>query len=90
VSLIDTEGQPFHDTAADAALFDAIRSGLPDRVPLVESDTDINDEAFAVQMAQALHEAIAAGGDTQNAVGRDTANAADGWPAGDTERGASA
>jgi len=58
VSLIDTDGQPFHDPAADAALFDGIRAGLPDRVRLVEAETDINDEAFAVQMAQALHEAI--------------------------------
>lgn len=60
VSLIDTDGQPFHDPAADAALFDSIRSTLPDRVRLVEADTDINDEAFAVQMAQSLHEAIVA------------------------------
>ena len=62
VSLIDTEGQPFHDPAADAALFDAVRAGLPATVRLVEADTDINDEAFALRMADALHDAITASG----------------------------
>ena len=28
VSMIDAEGQPFHDPEADAALFDALRAGL--------------------------------------------------------------
>src|SRR6185312_8476570 len=28
VSLIDAEGQPFHDPAADQALFEALRSNL--------------------------------------------------------------
>ena len=31
VSMIDAEGQPFHDPEADAALFDALREGLEDR-----------------------------------------------------------
>jgi len=62
VSLIDTEGQPFHDPEADAALFDAIRAGLPHTVRLVEADADINDEAFAQQMVHALHHMIAGAG----------------------------
>ncbi len=54
VSLIDTEGKPFHDPAADTALFDALRAGLDGKVELVEMDTDINDEAFAVRAANLL------------------------------------
>jgi uncharacterized protein (UPF0261 family) len=49
VSAIDAPGQPFHDPEADAALFDAIRSGwrpAPNR-QLVELDLHINDRAFA-------------------------------------------
>lgn len=49
VSAIDAPGQPFHDPDADAALFDAIRSGwqpAPNR-RLVEIDAHINDQAFA-------------------------------------------
>ncbi len=61
VSLIDTQGQPFYDPVADAALFDAIRANLTGNVHLVEVDTDVNDEAFAVQMAETLHRAIADG-----------------------------
>src|SRR3712207_1244756 len=36
VSMIDAEGQPFHDPQADAALFAAIREGIGDRVEVVE------------------------------------------------------
>jgi len=49
VSAIDRPGQPFHDPAADQALFDAIRSGwkaAPNR-QLLELDLHINDPAFA-------------------------------------------
>jgi uncharacterized protein (UPF0261 family) len=54
VSLIDTEGKPFHDPAADAALFDALRDNLGKNVELVEVDADINDEAFAMRAAELL------------------------------------
>jgi uncharacterized protein (UPF0261 family) len=54
VSLIDVEGKPFHDPAADRALFDAVKADLPGNVGLVEMDTDINDEAFAVRAAELL------------------------------------
>ena len=49
VSAIDAEGQVFHDPAADAALFDAIRKGwqaAPSR-KLVDVDCHINEPAFA-------------------------------------------
>lgn len=55
VSAIAVDGAPFHDPAADQALFEAIRSGLDrDRVELVELDLDINDPAFAAAMVDRL------------------------------------
>ncbi len=59
VSMIAVEGQPFHDPAADEALF----SGLTETVGEVEvheHDLDVNDERFAVAMADRLHEMITA------------------------------
>jgi uncharacterized protein (UPF0261 family) len=55
VSMIDAEGQPFHDPEADAALFDALRQGLDGSdVELVELDNNVNDEEFAMAMAEKL------------------------------------
>ena len=55
VSMIDAEDQPFHDPEADAALFEALREGLAGtQVELVELDNNINDEEFAVAMAEKL------------------------------------
>jgi uncharacterized protein (UPF0261 family) len=51
VSMIATEGGPFHDAAADEALLAAVRAGLDDGVDLIEMDCDINDDAFADAMA---------------------------------------
>lgn len=58
VSSIDIEGKPFHDPAADAALFDAIRSNLAGNVRLVEMDTDINDATFSVEAVRLLLDAV--------------------------------
>jgi uncharacterized protein (UPF0261 family) len=66
VSMIAVEGQPFHDPAAD----DALLSGLAETIGDVEVhrlDLDINDERFAVAMADRLAEMITGtspGGDT--------------------------
>jgi uncharacterized protein (UPF0261 family) len=54
VSIISAEGQPFYDPAADAALFNAIRTNVNTGVPIVEMDCVINDPAFAGACAQAL------------------------------------
>jgi uncharacterized protein (UPF0261 family) len=54
VSLIDVAGKPFHDPAADRALFDALKTNLTANVGLVEMDTDINDDAFAERAAELL------------------------------------
>jgi uncharacterized protein (UPF0261 family) len=59
ISMIDVDGQPFRDAAADAALFGGLRETLADSVEVHELDTDINDPAFAVAMADRLHELIA-------------------------------
>jgi uncharacterized protein (UPF0261 family) len=57
VSMIDAEGEPFHDPDADAALFAALREGLDgSRVEIVEHDANINDEEFATAMADRLDE----------------------------------
>lgn len=56
VSLIDTEGQVFHNPEADAALFEALRENLGDGVEVREMETHINDPEFATAMAERLHE----------------------------------
>jgi uncharacterized protein (UPF0261 family) len=58
VSMIATEGQPFHDPAADEALFSAVRENLGPGVELHELETDVNDPAFALAMADRLHEML--------------------------------
>jgi uncharacterized protein (UPF0261 family) len=58
VSMIDVEGQPFHDPAADRALIDGVRDTLDESVELHELDMDINDERFAAAMARRLHELV--------------------------------
>jgi uncharacterized protein (UPF0261 family) len=58
ISMIATEGQPFHDAAADEALFGAVRENLTPNVELHELDTDINDPEFALAMANRLHEML--------------------------------
>jgi uncharacterized protein (UPF0261 family) len=56
VSMIDVEGQPFHDPQADAALVDGLRETLDGSVEVHQVETDINDAAFATAMADRLHE----------------------------------
>ena len=58
ISLIDLPGKPFHDPAADAALFAALIANVPPNVELVEMDQDINDDAFAVRAAELLIERL--------------------------------
>jgi uncharacterized protein (UPF0261 family) len=58
VSMIAVEGQPFHDPEADEALVSALREELDPSVDVRELETDINDPAFAVAMAERLHELV--------------------------------
>ena len=61
VSVIDVPGQPFHDQAADLALFEAIRAGWQDAPNrrLIELPHALNDGAFAQALVDAFHEIIA-------------------------------
>jgi uncharacterized protein (UPF0261 family) len=56
VSLIATDGQPFHDPEADEALFAALRETLDPSLEVHALDTDVNDPAFAEAMADRLDE----------------------------------
>lgn len=57
VSLIDTDGQPFYDAKADDMLFNTLAKNMDKTVVnIVEMDTDINDEEFALAMAKQLVE----------------------------------
>jgi len=56
ISAIAIEGQPFHDPAADDALFSALREHLDSTVDLRELDLDVNDPSFADAMSDRLHE----------------------------------
>jgi uncharacterized protein (UPF0261 family) len=62
VSMIAVEGQPFHDAEADAALLEGLRETLGPNVEVHELDTDVNDEKFALAMADRLHELVEAKG----------------------------
>jgi uncharacterized protein (UPF0261 family) len=55
VSLIATEGQVFHDPAADDALFGALRENLDPEIDVRELELDINDPEFAHALADRLH-----------------------------------
>lgn len=54
ISIISAEGKPFHDAAADTALFDAIKAHLRKDIPLIELDCAINDPAFAEACVHSL------------------------------------
>ena len=54
ISVISAPGKPFHDPAADEALFAAIRAGLRPGIPVIELDVEINDPAFSRACADAL------------------------------------
>jgi uncharacterized protein (UPF0261 family) len=56
ISAIAGEGGPFHDPAADAALFGALRQNVAPNVELHELDLNINDPEFARAMAARLDE----------------------------------
>jgi uncharacterized protein (UPF0261 family) len=60
VSAIATEGGPFYDPEADAALLEGVRETLGEGVEVHELDLDVNDERFALAMADRLHELVGA------------------------------
>jgi uncharacterized protein (UPF0261 family) len=54
VSMLDAPDEEFHDPAADEALFDALREHLNDDVELIETDAHVNDEEFALALAERI------------------------------------
>jgi uncharacterized protein (UPF0261 family) len=56
ISVISAVGQPFHDAAADEALFSALKANT--KVPVQEFDLAINDKEFAQACAYKLIELI--------------------------------
>ncbi len=54
ISVISAPGQKFHDPAADAALFIALKSNLRPGVEVIEMDCGINEPAFAEACAKTL------------------------------------
>jgi uncharacterized protein (UPF0261 family) len=54
ISVISAPGQKFHDPAADAALFKAIKDNIRKDIPVIEFDGAINDTAFAEACANSL------------------------------------
>ncbi|MCW1886409.1 Tm-1-like ATP-binding domain-containing protein [Luteolibacter flavescens] len=58
ISVISAPGQPFHDPAADRALFAALKRDA--RVPVLEYDMEINDPQFARACAEKLLELMRA------------------------------
>ena len=62
ISSIAGEGGIFHDPEADLALVGAIREWLDPAIHVELMDAAINDSAFALAMANALHDMIAGAG----------------------------
>ncbi|OIB00256.1 hypothetical protein AK95_24195 [Paenibacillus sp. LC231] len=57
VSMLDVEGEAFHGPEEDKMLFDTLRQRIDrNNVELIEMNTDINDQAFAVAAADKLME----------------------------------
>ena len=54
VSMIDRDGQPFHDPEADAALFSSLRGELRKEIRVRELDAHVNDAEFAHALANEL------------------------------------
>jgi uncharacterized protein (UPF0261 family) len=58
VSMLDADGQPFCDRAADQAMIDGIKSRLKPEIPFEEVDLNINDRAFAARAVAMMLELI--------------------------------
>ncbi len=62
LSLLSLEGQLLHDAEGDEALVSTLRRLIDtSRVEVHEVDTDLNDPAFALSLAERLHELVTGG-----------------------------
>lgn len=57
-SMISAPGGPFHDAAADAALYSSLKSALRRDIPVVELNCAVNEPEFAEASARALRRKI--------------------------------
>lgn len=57
VSMIDVDGQPFHNPAADQALFDAIRNNVQEteKRKVISLPYAVNDDAFVDALVEHFH-----------------------------------
>ncbi len=60
ISVVSAPGGPFHDAAADAALFGALKSGLRGGIPVKEYAGNVNEPGFAAACAASLLENLTA------------------------------
>jgi uncharacterized protein (UPF0261 family) len=58
VSMIDAPGKPFHDPAANAALFSSLCKYIGPNVTLIEVDAHINDPEFSSAVAEQMLQLI--------------------------------
>lgn len=58
ISVISAPGKPFHDPAADSALYDSLRRHLRPDIPVIELDCEINAPEFARACAETLLAAL--------------------------------
>jgi len=58
VSILDGDGQPFCDREADAAIFNAIKTGVKKDVPVYEIDANINDLEFSNRAVELMIDLI--------------------------------
>jgi uncharacterized protein (UPF0261 family) len=61
ISVISAPGQPFHDPAADDALFSTLKQRLRKDISVVELDANINDPVFAEACVTALVKGLGSG-----------------------------
>lgn len=54
ISVVSAPGKPFHDPAADRALFAALKAQLRPDIEIIEMNCEINDPPFAEACARAL------------------------------------
>jgi uncharacterized protein (UPF0261 family) len=58
VSILDGDGERFCDRAADRAMFEALKEGLRDNIPVIEVEYNINDAAFSATAVDLMLELL--------------------------------
>ena len=58
VSILDGDGEPFCDREANKVMFDAIKAGLKEGIPVVEMNCNINDPEFSAKAVEMILDLI--------------------------------